>query len=179
MTKRNRWVFAARAMAGAVVAIAMGLSSIASVQAAAITPDSVNPWQHIVDCWGAMVGGDPAHATYCSPGQPGSNTTLVTPVPGGGGGVPLVTCPASLSRRAFTTYQVASLDDAINAPSALSKAQEVVFASCGPSCFPCTSERDGVPTDILRVASLDEEIDLPPPAASAHTLLVACCPAGN
>ena len=149
----------ARTGTSAIFAVAMLLSNVAPSQAISITPDSVNPWQHIVDCWGAMVAGDPVHATDCSPGQPGSNTTLVTPVPGGGSGAPC-TPPVkeTLAKPAFSTYDVASLDDSI-APSdaAAGSANTRIAVTCGsppPDCAslaaPAFSSHE--------VASLDDSI---------------------
>ena len=180
MTERN-WAFAPRTIAGAIFAIAMLLSATGS-QAASITPDSVNPWQHIVDCWGAMLHDSSTHQASCSPGQAGTNTTLVTPVPGGGSGVPHVTCPVGLGRSVFPTYQVASLDETIGAPSAASHGNKIYFADCGTSCGTCTdgAQRDVVLFDaIRRVASLDERLDSPAESDAAHGTLIACCPVGQ
>lgn len=35
---------------------------------AAITPSNVDPWQHIVDCAGALFSNPAEHAQFCEPG---------------------------------------------------------------------------------------------------------------
>lgn len=171
--------FLSRVGASAFFALAMLLST--GAQANSITPDSINPWFHILDCWDAMLHDPGAHQASCSPGQPGSNSSLVTPVHGGGTSTPQQTCPSvgNLSHPVTSTYQVASLDDSIAAPSSGRKAQNL-FADCGPSCFPCANaQRDALPFDVLRVASLDEQLRSPALKAVVHNMIVACCPGGD
>jgi len=140
MFKSSSSRLVSRTGASAIFAIAMSLSNIAASQAMSITPDSVNPWQHIVDCWGAMVAGDPVHATDCSPGQPGPNTTLVTPVPGGGSGSPPCNpVKETLAKPVFSTYDVASLDDSIASSGTKGANLDIhTAATCGSPCPPVT-----------------------------------------
>jgi len=139
-----------RAGASAIFAVAMTLSNVAASQAMSITPGSVNPWQHIVDCWGAMVAGDPVHATDCSPGQPGSNTTLVTPVPGGGSGAP--PCTPRLTGE-LDSYKLASLDESIMPSSGGARSGDTYAATCGD----CASLAEPAFSS-YNVASLDNSI---------------------
>ena len=46
--------------------------------ASPVTPDSVNPWEHFVDCFKVMLNDSAAHAANCDPGQPGPNSSLTS-----------------------------------------------------------------------------------------------------
>jgi hypothetical protein len=50
--------------------VAMGLFALSgSASSQSITPNSVNPVQHFLDCFGAMISNPAAHAADCSPGH--------------------------------------------------------------------------------------------------------------
>lgn len=57
-------------LTGAAVAVAsvIGVSSSALADTT-ITPDSVNHWQHLIDCAKALLSDPAAHAQYCAPGH--------------------------------------------------------------------------------------------------------------
>jgi hypothetical protein len=61
---RSRMLFGA----AAAVASVIGVSSSAMADSP-ITPDSVNHWQHIMDCAKALLSDPAAHAQYCAPGH--------------------------------------------------------------------------------------------------------------
>jgi len=94
LTKRLRVL---SLLGGATLMLAATLPSQAS-----ITPSDVDPWQHIVDCAGALFSNPAEHAEFCSPGHAealnlqsnfmskGPGPTIVPPPP-----PPLIECEVS------------------------------------------------------------------------------------
>jgi len=65
---RQRARILKRAAAAVASVIGVSAATIASADTT-ITPDSVNHWQHVIDCAKALLSAPAAHAQYCAPGH--------------------------------------------------------------------------------------------------------------
>ncbi|MEP7240371.1 MAG: hypothetical protein ABI697_05755 [Devosia sp.] len=66
LLRSNKSLVAAAAVATLAIGAATAVSAAASPP---ITPDSVNHWQHVIDCANALINDPAAHAKYCNPGH--------------------------------------------------------------------------------------------------------------
>ncbi|WP_423066712.1 hypothetical protein [Devosia sp. CN2-171] len=76
-TVRPTHIFAALAAASLLI-----LSGSASSQT--ITPQSVDPWQHFIDCAGVLISAPDIHAQYCLPSNNPPETKSLMPTGDGG-----------------------------------------------------------------------------------------------
>ena len=73
---RRHALFRLAGLSAVIIAGGALLASVASSQS--VTPQSVDPWQHFVDCAGVLISAPDVHAEFCLPSNvaPDDNSLL-------------------------------------------------------------------------------------------------------